>query len=125
MAHERALVRNAGSAKQVRAARESEQFAREAADLRLAGILGTYDGRWWMWDHLGTYGIRDAREVYSAEIYGMQGKRTLGVQLEHQIIRVAPDAYLLMQKENIEREKQKIEPKARTDDPLEDEDDAT
>lgn len=123
MAEQRALVRNASDPKQVKSAGDKAKFAQEQADNRLRAMMDTYDRRWWMWDHLGTFGIYDGHEEYSAKIYGMQGQRALGVRLLANLIRVCPDEYLLMQRENMDRDAKTVEPKARTDAPIEDEDD--
>lgn len=123
MAEPRALVRNASSPKQVRRAAEQDRFTAEAEAARLTALMSTYDNRWWMWDHLRTFGIYDAREAFSAEVYALQAKRSLGVQLLEKLLTICPDQYLLMQQENIDRDKKKIEPKARTEDPIEDDDD--
>lgn len=82
---------------------ERERMAREleAADLR--AVMGTAEGRRFMWRLLGRCGFLSASFNHSGSIMAFnEGRRGVALELFHEIEQVCPEQYLAMQGEAIE-----------------------
>ncbi len=121
---ERARVRNASSEKQVKNA--EAQLRREAVqqDERLREIMATYNGRWWMWEHIASTGaFGSPSDPSTNRTFENIGRQDVGRTLWAQLGTVCPEQYVLMQSENMQRVERRTEPKARAADPIEETED--
>lgn len=84
--------------------REEARLAKETTEQLTNGlhsVVGSYEGRRWLWSILAGAGIfiptftdNALRTAYN------EGRRSLGLEVLNLLTEEAPDAYLLMQKEN-------------------------
>lgn len=93
-----------GDAEQVRDRKKVAKLAQARADDALARIMNDPDGRLWVWRLLSACRPFDVpREANYAHQYFRAGEQGVGVAVFNQIMRVCPEAYLVMQTENQER----------------------
>lgn len=99
---ERAQVRNAADREQVQRAesRDRKGYRRRLAVLR--SVLGSREGREFVWSELARHGLYESITAQSSMIYVMSGRRDAGLELMADVQRF-PDLYLAMQREAMER----------------------
>lgn len=111
MAERKALVRNAADPEQVRIAGENEEFEHDDFDAYLSEMMKSYGDRFVVWEFLGWCRVFESIMETSARVYYNSGQQDLGHKLMAKVIEVSPEAYLTMQREAMDREKKKSEPK--------------
>lgn len=99
MSDERAVVKNAASTRQVRRADLGDQIKGEQIDGDIAAILTTRSGRRFVWRYLGICGVFQSSFGDQLHMAYMEGHRNVGLMLMADVMRVHPDAYVLMSKE--------------------------
>lgn len=107
----RVAVRNAGDGDQVRRAKESERARLERERNEDAAIWGTYEGRAYTRRILadcGVYQLSMSQDPHWTAFN--EGGRNVGLGLMARMAETAPDLFMLMEREHIER--QTIEPRA-------------
>lgn len=92
---------NIGEAEGVAALARKALTTRQQDELIAANIMSTPHGRAWYWRKL------EAAHIFATDFTGealsgafRQGERNIGIQLHAELMRAAPDAYVLMIKEN-------------------------
>lgn len=96
-----ALVRSTSDPEQVARARESEEQRRGREDGELRQVLTTYVGRsvaWRLLERCGIYELSFSSDPHNTAF--REGNRNVGLAFLSDIMRVAPDAYAQMQREN-------------------------
>lgn len=125
MTERRALVRNAGDPKQVKRAAETEKHRgeRELNELREAALhLPSARVLWRVLEMAGTRRLSHVQgDPYQTAFN--EGGRNIGNWLMAELFKADPDAYSRMQKDAADMESKVIEPKPRTNELSEDEDD--
>lgn len=108
----RALVGNAADQDQVTTAKRKERDANEIASDNRRAVLSTYEGRQFWWDLMGECGIFASTVTHTGTgaldplaMAVNEGQRNAGLRLMQHALRDAPDLYLQMQSESIQREK--------------------
>lgn len=99
MNEDRATVKNAASARQVRRADLTDQIKGEQIDGDIAAILASREGRRFVWRYLGICGVFQSSFGDQLHMAYMEGHRNVGLMLMADVMRVHPDAYVLMSKE--------------------------
>lgn len=118
----RALVGNASSPRQVKAAGESTKRERDRWKSQLLVVSETPEGRAVLYRFLDRCNVWETS--FSDESNRMafnEGQRNVGLWLLAELGGVNPDALSQMTKEALQMMNQRAEPKERTDEPLEDE----
>jgi hypothetical protein len=106
-----ALVRSTSDAEQVSRARESESDRRDRQDAELRGVLNSYPGRsviWRVLEQCGIYELSFSGDSHRTAF--REGNRNVGLFLLTEVMRVAPDAYGLMQRESVARTQRMRDP---------------
>jgi hypothetical protein len=101
---DRAQVRNAADADQVKRAGRRDRHLAEDRTALLATQLSTYAGRQFVWQELERHAIFQSITVQSSLIYAMSGRRDAGLELLAEV-QEHTDLYLQMQAEAIHRAK--------------------
>lgn len=87
----------------------------------LRGLLGSVDGRRWIWNQLGKMNVFSQTVDFSPAGHAVmayaEGRRSLGLELLADVTRLAPEAYVLMTRENSAVELEIEENGRSTDDP--------
>ncbi len=121
----RSLVGNASSPKQVKAAGETTKRERARWDSQLLAVSDLQEGRAVLHrflDRCGVWEISFSNDPYRTAFN--EGNRNPGLWLLAELGRVNPDAVQQMTKEAIQALNTRAEQKERTEDPLEDEENA-
>lgn len=102
---ERALVRNASDASQVKRAARLEADGEEQKRARLQAVLQTPHGRAAMWDLLESAGV--FRSIYhaSALIHYNAGRQDFGHELMARLLEADEAGYLVMEQEARDRKR--------------------
>jgi hypothetical protein len=116
---QRALVRNASDAKQVKRGKESEARRQEREVAELRDVLRTIEGRRVLWRFLEKCGVFESIMETSARIYYNAGKQDLGHYLLGEIGKADANAYILMQQDAKRLAENIDEPAPRSDEPFE------
>lgn len=96
---ERALVKNAADAEQVKQAAQKEKTGR-ARDLNdLCVVLATREGRRHTWRQLSDCGVFRSSFTGNSTTFFNEGRRDVGLRLLADVMEARPDAFLLMQQE--------------------------
>jgi hypothetical protein len=110
--NEPALVRSTSDAEQVSRARETEQMRRDRQDADLRAVLMTYAGRavaWRLLEQCGIYELSFSADSHRTAF--REGNRNVGLFLLTEIMRVASDAYGMMQREAEQRKAAQRDPR--------------
>ena len=99
---------NAGDKTQVKAREDKVKLARLKEVQALHNLLGTYEGRWFMWRLLSESGIHSTSFVgeFPLTMAHREGKRAMGIWAELELFQSRPEAYTLMRREAEDREKE-------------------
>lgn len=100
MSADKKMPFNAGDEEQVA---ERSQGAKAREVRRVAGlmkILADPDMRTWMWELLATCGIYRTSFTGNSETFFREGSRNVGLKVQADIMKHAPDALLKMMKES-------------------------
>lgn len=122
MSEKTAYVRNASDPQQVKGAKETEKrrLDREREELRV--VLGTVEGRrvlWRLLEYCGPYqSVLD--DGGGRRIYYNAGQQDVGHYLMGLIGKADAGAYLTMQQDAAKLEQQVVEPKPRSEEPIDD-----
>lgn len=100
------LVTNAADRKQVKQAEKVVRSNQEYYMDSLKNVMATKDGRRVLWDFLSKCGIYAEIWEPSAKIHFNAGKRSVGLKVLGDITECDEDLFLIMQKENRERERE-------------------
>lgn len=100
------LVTNAADEKQVKNAGKVVNANQEYYMDSLKTVMKTKDGRRVLWDFLSKCGIYAEIWEPSAKIHFNAGKRSVGLAVLGDITECDEDLFLVMQKENRERERE-------------------
>lgn len=98
---------DAGDEKQVRERKTKAKLQRQAEMLRFAKLLGTYEGREFVWrlmTQAGLFGTSFVGELPLSMAYN-EGKRSQALWVQVDIFEADPKAWALMQREAEDREK--------------------
>jgi hypothetical protein len=121
----RALVGNASSPRQVKAAGESTKRERDRWKDQLTAVSNLAEGRAVLYRFLDRCGMWETSFAESTTRMAFhEGQRNVGLWLLAELGGVNPDALSQMTKEALQMMNQRAEPKERTDEPLEDEENA-
>lgn len=93
----------------VEAQRNKEELLAFARDEAFRALLRTYGGRAWAWDMLAEARIYrdDVFQGAETEMTSFNlGKRSMGLRLLAQVMAAAPDQFLVMQREAMQREEE-------------------
>jgi hypothetical protein len=100
----RTRVKNAADETEVNKAREFEKIGRERELADMQHILGSPQGRRFLWRYLETCGIYRSSFTGSSETFYLEGQRNIGLKLLADITEASPESYMLMMKEQKQRE---------------------
>lgn len=67
-------------------------------------VMGTREGREWMWDILSTTGMYRSSFTGNSETFFREGERNIGLKLTAELTRDCIEEYTLMQKEAVKRD---------------------
>jgi len=101
---EKALVKNASSEKQVRAAKKTEKVGAALESMDLKAVLESRCGRNFLWRMIARCKTFESIWESSARIHYLAGQQDIGHWLMKEINDTNQDAFLLMIKENKEGE---------------------
>jgi hypothetical protein len=97
-------VTNAASERQIKRSKEREARDFLTRKMITKMLMGTPDGRRWIWLQLGECGIYhtsfDPGPGGTARMNFSEGKRSLGLSLLADVTRFCPSDYITMQREN-------------------------
>ncbi len=95
-------MENAGDAQQVKKRREKAKKEGLLRETGLKALMGTPEGRMWMWWLLGMCGVYHLSFVPGSadQTSFNEGARNIGLRLTAEIMRVCPELYSRMQAEN-------------------------
>ena len=96
------LVKNAADPEQVKKAKEKEETLDDRRLNDIREVLNTVRGRRFYWRYLGICGVYRTSLADQHQIFYNEGMRNIGLQLLADVNEAAPEAYLLMLKENQE-----------------------
>jgi hypothetical protein len=101
----RPFVKSAADEEQVSTARRKERFDRksELADVR--SILGTAEGRRFVWRYLGLCRVFESSWSPSAAIHFNEGQRDIGLRLLDDVTEANDESLIQMMREAKERER--------------------
>jgi hypothetical protein len=102
----RALTQNASSGKQVRRAGKKEKQAERRVAAFVNAVMASYEGREFVWWLLGDDVCRTTASVMRdgpERVQYYSGKQDIGHLVQIAVITTNQDAYLLMQREAMER----------------------
>jgi len=95
------IVTNASDKKQVKAALKREKSHFDRQEDQIMFVLSNRLGRAFLWRKLGECGIfKTSFSNSGSQVYFNEGMRQIGLSLLDEIMKVKPDAFLLMMKEN-------------------------
>lgn len=100
MNNEKPLVKNAADESQVKGAVQKKQLIDEKKNNDLKFILSSEQGRRYIWRQLSSCGVFQSSFRTSAEIYYLEGRRSIGLQLLAEVMECDPEAYIKMSKTN-------------------------
>lgn len=92
---------DAADPKQVNARKRRAKLRAAADDEVVKTLLGSFAGRAWVWRKLSEAHIFETS--FKSDVNQMifaEGERNSGLRLLSQVMRVAPDSFILMSKEN-------------------------
>jgi len=92
--------RNAADEDQVRDQSQKQKFRREREVNDIRSMLGTTEGRRFLWRLMEKCGVYRESFTGSSETFFLEGKRSIGLFVIAEIMDAEPEAYLLMIKEN-------------------------
>jgi hypothetical protein len=98
-------VKNAADESEVNKAREKEKFGRDAELADMQHVLNSIQGRRLLWRYLETCGIYKSSFTGSSETFYLEGQRNIGLKLLADITEASPESYMLMMKEQKQRDK--------------------
>ena len=97
---ENALVKNAADPQQVKQAGGAQRRKREMELRDVANILESQSGRRFVWRYLEECGVFKTSFTGTSQTFYLEGQRNIGLKLLADVNDAAPDAYLVMLKEN-------------------------
>lgn len=97
---EESLVKNAADKEQVKKAGSKAQRAREKQLNDIRFLLSREQGRRFLWRCLERCGVYRSSFTGNSQTFFNEGERNIGLFILDDIMEAAPDAYLLMLKEN-------------------------
>lgn len=97
--NKQSFVKNAADESQVKESQKKQNLNSENEDANLKFILGTDQGRAFLWKLLGDCGVFKSSFTGSSETFFLEGRRDIGLKLLASITRVDPDSYLKMIKQ--------------------------
>lgn len=90
--------------------RDQQKRDRVTNDLVVTSLLGTREGRRWVWNRLAECNIFSQTVRFGPDGHALsafeEGKRSLGLALLADIMRLAPQQYVVMTTENTVKEEQ-------------------
>ena len=92
------LIRNTSDEQEVREAKTKQKLIQDQYDSHLKSILSTKEGQTVIWKLLGDCRIFQSSFTGTSETYFLEGKRSVGLSLLADIMRVEPDSFITMQK---------------------------
>lgn len=95
-------VKNTSNESEVRSAHIKEKLKQESYENQLKFILQSEQGRAIIWKILGDCGIFKSSFTGSSETFFLEGKRSIGLSLLADLMRVDPNAFIKMQQEKRE-----------------------
>lgn len=96
----RAVTRNAADPRQVRAAERLERRREERWRNTLRAVMGTADGRAFVWACIRRAGVYESPFDPHGSIQSFKiGRQDMGREIMAEVLRLAPDEYLLMEAE--------------------------
>lgn len=97
---ERSLVKNAADKEQVKKAGSKAERIREQELNDIRFLLSREQGRRFLWRYLEICGVYRSSFTGNSQTFFNEGERNVGLKLLDDIMEAAPDAYLVMLKEN-------------------------
>ena len=91
------LVKNAANESEIKYAETKSKLAQEKIDNDIKIVLSTDSGRSYIWKILSDCGIFKSSFTGSSETFFLEGKRSIGLNILADIMRIDPEAYLKMQ----------------------------
>jgi len=92
--------RNAADEDQIKDQSQKQKFRREREVNDIRSMLGTTEGRRFLWRLMEKCGVYRESFTGSSETFFLEGKRSIGLFVIAEIMDAEPEAYLLMIKEN-------------------------
>lgn len=101
----RSLVRNAADPEQVKLATRKDRDRERIRAEFYAAVLGTYEGRFVMWDILTQCRMFETISVQNSMIYTLSGRRDVGLELYATLAEASDDDTETMRREARQRVK--------------------
>ena len=96
--------KNAADPKELKAAKKREDFAESRFQAALKSVLESPNGRLVVWDFMGMGNIHSVTFTGNAHGSFLEGKRAMALQIEAEVLKNSPNAYILMMQESRKRE---------------------
>lgn len=94
------MIKNAASRTQIKEAGRKQRFSREQELEDVKFILGSLQGRRFVWRYLEECGVFKTSFTGTSQTFFLEGERNVGLRLLADINEAQPEAYVTMMKEN-------------------------
>lgn len=90
---------NAADQESIKKRAKEDKFNKQQEIMDVRFILGTPQGRRYIWRHMSSAGIFTTSFTGNSSTFFNEGKRDVGLKMLAEVTDVNPDAYVLMMKE--------------------------